>query len=200
VTTDGLDSSGPVAADVVGLAASAGGLNALTEVLTRLPGDLPAAVVVVQHLEPDHPSLLATILGRRTELTVSEAAHGDSLVNGHVFVAPPDHHLLVNRDGSLALSHSELVHFVRPSADVLFESLAGAYRERAIAVVLSGAGIDGSLGLDAIKKLGGTVIAQDSDAEFDGMPKAAIESGCTDLVVPLEEVAGTIVDLVTVRR
>jgi two-component system chemotaxis response regulator CheB len=180
---------------VVGLAASAGGLNALSQVLGRLPEDLPGAVVVVQHLEPHHPSLLAKILARRTSLSVTEAVHGDVLENGHVFIAPPDHHLLVNRDGSLSLSHSELVHFVRPSADLLFESLAGAYRERAIAVVLSGTGIDGSLGVEAIRRRGGKVIAQDADAEFNGMPKAAVATGCADLVLPLDEIAATVVDL-----
>jgi two-component system chemotaxis response regulator CheB len=181
---------------VVGLASSAGGVNALTQVLARLPSDLPSAVVVVQHLERHHPSLLAKVLGRRSALPVTEAAHGDVLMNSHVFVAPPDHHLLVNRDGSLSLSHSELVHFVRPSADLLFESLAGAYRDRAIAVVLSGSGIDGSLGLAAIKKMNGIVIAQDANAEFDGMPKAAIASGCTDLVLPLEEIAAAVAEQV----
>jgi two-component system, chemotaxis family, protein-glutamate methylesterase/glutaminase len=184
-------------ASVVGLAASAGGLNALVQVLGRLPGDLPSAVVVVQHLERDHPSLLAKILGRATELSVTEAAHGDVLVSSHVFVAPPDYHLLVNRDGSLSLSHSELVHFVRPSADLLFESLAGAYGERAIAIVLSGSGVDGSLGVEAIKKMGGCVIAQNADsAEFDGMTRAAIATGCADLVLPLDEIASAVVELV----
>jgi two-component system, chemotaxis family, protein-glutamate methylesterase/glutaminase len=181
----------------VGLASSAGGLNALTQVLARLPGDFPAAVVVVQHLEPAHPSLLAKILGRRTELTVTEAGQGDVLAESHVFIAPPDNHLLVNRDGSLSLSHSELVHFVRPSADLLFESLAGAYREHATAVVLSGSGVDGSLGVAAVKKMGGMVIVQDEDsAEFDGMPKAAIATGCIDLVLPLDEIAAALVDRV----
>jgi len=194
-THDAAEVSGsPRPRSVVGLASSAGGINALTQVLARLPCDLPSAVVVVQHLEREHPSLLATILGRRSALPVTEAAQGDLLRNSHVFVAPPDHHLLVNRDGSLSLSHSELVHFVRPSADLLFESLAGAYRDRAIAVVLSGSGIDGSLGLAAIKKMNGVVIAQDGNAEFDGMPKAAIATGCTDFVLPLEEIADALVE------
>jgi two-component system, chemotaxis family, protein-glutamate methylesterase/glutaminase len=126
---------------------------------------------------------------------VSEAQHGDLLENAHAFIAPPDHHLLVNSDGSLSLSHSELVHFVRPSADLLFESLAGAYRERALAVVLSGTGIDGSLGVEAIQKMGGKVIVQDAAAEFDGMPKAAVATGCADRVLPLDEIGDTVVDL-----
>ena len=181
---------------VVGLAASAGGLNALIQVISKLPGDLPAALVVVQHLEPTHRSMLASILDRRTDLLVTEARDGDILVAGHVHVAPPNRHLLVNVDRSLSLTQSELVHFVRPSADLLFESLAASCRERAIAVVLSGTGLDGSLGVTAVKKMGGTVIAQDqASAEFFGMPGAAIETGAVDLVLPLDEISPALMRL-----
>jgi two-component system, chemotaxis family, protein-glutamate methylesterase/glutaminase len=141
--------------DVVGLAASAGGLRALSEVLAPLPAAFPAAIVVVQHLDPRHRSLMAEILGHRTQLAVTEAREGQVLQPSSVFIAPPDRHLLVNPDGTLSLSQSELVHFVRPSADLLFESLAGSYRERAIAVVLSGAGSDGAMGVQAVHKMGG---------------------------------------------
>ena len=183
---------------VVGLAASAGGLNALMRVLSKLPGNLPAAVAVVQHLEPTHRSMVAPILNRRTELRVAEARDGDFLADGHVYVAPPDRHLLVNANGSLSLTRSELVHFVRPSADLLFESLAAGCKEQAIAVVLSGTGIDGSLGITAVKKMGGTVIAQDeATSEFFGMPGAAIETGSVDLVLPLDEIPQAIVRLAT---
>lgn len=179
---------------VVGLAASAGGLNALLGVVSKLPGNLPAAVVIVQHLEPTHQSMIASILNRRTDLRVSEARGGDRLLAGHAFVAPPDRHLLVNVNGTLSLTQSELVHFVRPSADLLFESLAASYKERAIAVVLSGTGIDGSLGTTAVKKMGGLVIAQDeATAEFFGMPGAAIETGAVELVLPLDEISAAIV-------
>ena len=181
---------------VVGLAASAGGLNALIRVLSGLPGNLPAAVVVVQHLEPTHRSMIAPILDRRTELQVTEARDGEWLADGHAYVAPPDRHLLVNANGTLSLTQSELVHFVRPSADLLFESLAASCKQRAIAVVLSGTGIDGSLGITAVKKMGGSVIAQDeASAEFFGMPSAAIETGAVDLVLPLEEVPRAILRL-----
>jgi two-component system, chemotaxis family, protein-glutamate methylesterase/glutaminase len=190
--------SGTKAERVVGLAASAGGLKALIRVLSNLPGDLPAAVVVVQHLEPTHRSMIAPILNRRTDLRVTEARDGDRLVEGHVFVAPPDRHLLVNVNDLLSLTQSELVHFVRPSADLLFESLAASCKERTIAVVLSGTGIDGSLGITAVKKMGGAVIAQDeASAEFFGMPGAAIETGSVDVVLPLDEISQEIVRLTT---
>src|SRR5262249_15309010 len=133
--------------DVVALAASAGGLQALIRVLEGLPGDFGAALVIVQHLDPRHRSLIADIFGRRTSLKVKEAEEGDRLIPGTVFTAPPNRHLLVNPDGSLSLSQSELVHFVRPSADLLFESVAAVYKDRAIAVVLSGTGADGAMGL-----------------------------------------------------
>src|SRR5262244_3515986 len=147
--------------DVVALAASAGGLQALIRVLEGLPGDFGAAIVIVQHLDPRHRSLIADIFGRRTALKVKEAEEGDQLRPGTVYTAPPNRHLLVNPDGTVSLSQSELVHFVRPSADLLFESVAASYRDRSIAVVLSGTGTDGAMGLGAIKKMNGKTIVQD---------------------------------------
>lgn len=185
--------------DVVALASSAGGLQALSVVLRALPASFPAAIVVVQHLHPRHRSLMADILSRRTALAVKQAEEGDRLQPGTVYIAPPDRHLLVNPDGSLSLSQSELVHFVRPSADLLFESIAASYRDRAIAIVLSGSGIDGTMGVRAIKKMGGTVIAQDEQsAEFFGMPGAAAQTGCVDLILPLGEIASALVSLVII--
>jgi two-component system chemotaxis response regulator CheB len=183
--------------EIVALAASAGGLKALTDVLTALPEEFPAAIVVVQHLDPRHRSLMADILGRRTKLQVKEAREGDRLEPGQALVAPPNRHLLVNPDGTVSLSQSELVHFVRPSADLLFESTAASYRERAIAVVLSGSGRDGSMGVRAIKKMGGTVIVQDEKtSEFFGMPEAAQQTGMVDFILPLNEIAPALQTLV----
>ena len=183
--------------DVVALAASAGGLTALSSVLADLPAGFPAGILVVQHLDPRHRSLMADILNRRTRLEVKQAEDGDHLAPGRVYIAPPNRHLLLNGDGSLSLTQTELVHFVRPSADLLFESVAAGYKDRAIAVVLSGSGGDGSMGVKAIKKMGGTVLAQDqSTSEFFGMPGAAIDSGSVDFVLPLEEIAPALVTLV----
>src|SRR5947208_11362842 len=172
----------PSAFDVVALAASAGGLNALTHVLAALPPDFPAALVVVQHLDRRHRSGMADILARKCRLPVKEAVEGEPLQAGRAYIAPPDRHLLVTPDHSVSLTQTELVHFVRPSADLLFESVAASYKERAIAVVLSGTGSDGSMGVKAIKKMGGTVIAQDETAGFFGMPSAAIETGDVDSI------------------
>ena len=182
--------------DIVAVAASAGGLTALGRLLGGLPEDFPATIVVVQHLDPRHHSLMAEILSRRTGLRVREAKEGDSLHPHTVYIAPPDYHLLVNRDGTLSLSHSELVHFLRPSADLLFESVAASFKERAIAVVLTGTGSDGAMGVQAIKKMGGTVIAQDEGtSEFFGMPGAAIKTQDVDFILPLDEVADALVTL-----
>jgi two-component system chemotaxis response regulator CheB len=184
--------------DIVALAASAGGLNALTQVLQALPADFAAGIVVVQHLDPRHRSLMAEILGRRITLKVKQAAQGDRVAAGTVMIAPPNNHLLVNQDGLLTLTQTELVHFLRPSADLLFESTAAAYRERAIAVILSGSGHDGAMGVKAIKKMGGTVIAQDQESsEFGGMPAAAQQTGLVDFVLPLNEIARALQTLVS---
>ena len=183
--------------DLIALAASAGGLRALSEVLAGLPREFPAAIVVVQHLDRRHRSLMADILSRRTPLHVKEAEEGDHLSPGTVYIAPPNRHLLVNPDGTLSLSQSELVHFVRPSADLLFESVVASFKDRAIAVVLTGTGSDGSMGVKAIKKMDGTVIVQDErSAEFFGMPGAAMQTGSADFVLPLEEISSALVTLV----
>jgi two-component system chemotaxis response regulator CheB len=179
--------------DIIALAASAGGLNALTHVLSALPADFPAALVVVQHLDPRHRSVMAEILSRRAQLRVGEAKEGDALQPGRVYVAPPNRHLLVNPDHTLSLTQTQLVHFVRPSADLLFESVAASFRERAIAVVLSGSGQDGAMGVKAIKKMGGTVIVQDvSNAEFPGMPEAARATGLADFQLALDDIASAL--------
>lgn len=189
--------AGLPAFEIVACAASAGGLRALSRLLEQLPPQFPAPVVVVQHLDPRHRSLMADILSGRTTLEVEQASEGAALQAGHVYIAPPNRHLLVDPDRTLALSQSELVHFLRPSADLLFESVAAVFRERAIAVVLSGTGRDGAMGVTAIKKVGGTVIVQDpATAEFPGMPEEAIRTGNVDFVLPLDEVGPALVTLV----
>jgi two-component system chemotaxis response regulator CheB len=193
------DPAGPTPPnDLVALVASAGGLAALTTVLSHLPADFPAAVVVLQHLDPSRPSLLSEILGRRSDLPVREAHHGDRLRRGVVFVAPPGHHLLVGAGGVLELTSTEPVHYSRPSADALLESVARSFGPRAIAVVLSGAGLDGADGVRVVKQMGGTVIAQDrGTSQSFGMPSAAIHTGCVDAILPLDEIARALVHHVT---
>jgi two-component system chemotaxis response regulator CheB len=182
--------------EIIALASSAGGLQALTQVLSALPADLPVAIVLVQHSDPRHHSHLSEILGRRTGLRVQPAAEGDRLAPGTVYVAPPDLHLLVEAGGTLRLVRTDRVHFVRPAADRLFGSVAEAFGDRAIAVVLTGTGYDGAEGIRAIKRGGGTVIAQDATAAHFGMPGAAIKTGCVDRVLPLDHIAPALVHLI----
>jgi two-component system chemotaxis response regulator CheB len=183
--------------DIVAIAASAGGVVAIVQIVSELPADFPATIVVVQHLDPGQRSLMPQIFGRRSSLPVHTAVEGVEVERGHVYLAPPDRHMLINRDGTVSLAQTELVNFVRPSADVLFESVAAAYGERAIAVVLTGAGKDGSMGVTAIKKRGGTVIVQDeTTSAFFSMPSAAIRTGTVDLVLSLDEISPALVTLV----
>lgn len=182
---------------IVAVAASAGGITALGRVLGGLPKDFPVPVVVVQHLDPRHETIIADVLGRRTAAPVRLAAEGDLAEPGVIHIAPPNHHLLVTAQGTLTLSSSELVHFVRPSADLLFESVAASYGPAAIACVLTGTGSDGAMGATAVKSRGGTVIAEDPElAEFKGMPSAAVAAGAVDFVLPLDEIAPVIRTLV----
>jgi len=188
---------GATAYEIIAIASSAGGLNALSVVLDGLPSNLPAAIVVVQHLAPRHRSMMAEILNKRTNLAVKQAQAKDRIEPGHVYIAPPDHHLLVETDRTLALTQTELVHFVRPSADLLFESVAGSFKEKAIGVVLTGSGHDGSMGCEAIRKMGGIVIAQArSSAEFPSMPTSAIATNCVDHELDLDDIPAALVRLV----
>jgi two-component system chemotaxis response regulator CheB len=185
---------------IVAIASSAGGITALTRVLGSLPAGFPVPVVVVQHLDRRHETVIASVLGRRTTLPVTLARADERAEAGTIYVAPPNYHLLVGAGGMLTLSSSELVHFVRPSADLLFESVAGAYGATALACVLTGSGQDGAMGVSAVKTRGGTVIVQDPEsAEFKGMPEAAVATGTVDFVLPLDEIGSVITGLVTGR-
>ena len=181
--------------DVIAMGSSAGGLNALTQVLRSLPKSFPCSIVVVQHLSPERKSWIASLLGRSTQVSVKQAEHGEIMLPGTVYIAPPDEHLLVG-PGKIQLAHSQLVHFSRPSIDLLFESVAGTHGSRAIGVVLSGSNSDGATGIRAIKEAGGITIAQDPDtAEFRPMPHAAVETGCVDFVLTLEKIGSTLIEL-----
>lgn len=183
--------------DLVAIAASAGGLNALSQVLSGLPIAFAAATVVVQHLDPKHRSLMVDILSRRAVLPVQPVQSGACLCPGVIYIAPPNYHTLVKPDGTFDLTQSVRVNFVRPSADRLFESVAASYGKRAIAVILTGTGKDGTRGMQSIKQEGGLVVAQDeATAEFFGMPGAAIRTGMVDFVLPLADISTKLIALV----
>lgn len=187
--------------DVVALVGSAGGIRALENVLERLPGDLDAAVIVVLHLAPEHPSMLAHVLDRKSALPVREAVDGEQLEPRTVYVAPPNAHLVVSAEGRLHLERSEPVNYVRPSADSLLLSIAETYKGRCLAVVLSGTGVDGAAGAAAVHGIGGLVLAQDeASSEHFGMPGAAILAGGVDEILALDEIGPAVVDFVEGRR
>jgi two-component system chemotaxis response regulator CheB len=188
---------------VIAMAASVGGLKALSIILGGLPADFPAAIAIVMHVAPDHKSLLTEILKCRTQLQVTEAHTGDVLIPSKVFVAPPNHHLFVVKGDHLKLSssHAEKFHFARPSAEPLFASVAEVYGKNAIAVVLTGGDGDGSFGVQIIKEHGGQVIAQDRPtSENFSMPETSIKTGDVDFILPLNAIAPKLIKLVGAGR
>jgi two-component system chemotaxis response regulator CheB len=167
-------------AEAVAIGASAGALEALSRVLPALPGDYPLPVFVVVHLPAEGESLLPDLLGRACSLPVREAEDKEPIRAGTVYLAPPDYHLLVERDGRLSLAADEPVQHARPSIDVLFESAADAYGPGLVGVVLTGANADGARGLKAVVAAGGVALVQHpGSSQAQAMPRAAL-AACPD--------------------
>jgi two-component system chemotaxis response regulator CheB len=177
------------ARDIITIGASAGGVEALVKLVEALPVDLPAAVFVVLHVPSYGPSHLPEILSRRGPLPAAHARHGEAIAAGHIYVAPPDHHLRV-RDGTVVLTRGPHENRSRPSVDALFRSAAREHGRRVAGVVLTGALIDGALGLQAIVRGGGVAIVQDpAEALFAGMPAAALQAVPGAYSLPVAEIA-----------
>jgi two-component system, chemotaxis family, protein-glutamate methylesterase/glutaminase len=180
----------PSRIQAVAIGASAGGVEALGVLLRGLPEGFLPSLLVVLHLPPDRPSLLPELLQARCRLPVREALDKEQMRPGCVYLAPPDYHLLVEKEGTLALSHDPPVAFSRPSIDVLFESAAEALGPALLGVVLTGANSDGAEGLKAIREAGGHAWVQSpEDAQAEAMPAAALERAGADLVLPLADLA-----------
>src|SRR5689334_23641907 len=181
----------PLGADdfaVVGLGASAGGLDAFRRLLAALPQSTGMAFVLIQHLDPTHASMMVDLLAGHTPMKVQQASDGMPLEREHVYLIPPGNYLSIG-GGALHLSEPRERHGARLPFDFFLRSLAEELGGRAICVILSGTGDDGSLGLKAIKEKGGLVIAQDpGEAEYDGMPRSAIRTGVVDLVLPVAKI------------
>jgi len=168
---------------------SAGGIEALRVLIGSLPPDFPAALMVVLHLSPGSPSLLSKILARESLLPVHDPKDGEPILPGHVYVAQPDLHLMVE-DGKVRLVHGPRENRHRPAVDTLFRSAAANFTGRVIGVLLTGNLNDGTAGLWAIKRAGGTAIVQDpADAQYPGMPSSAVNEVKVDHVVPLNQIA-----------
>lgn len=177
---------------VIGIGASAGGLQACGKLLDALPAATGMAFILVQHLDPTHESMMVDLLAGHTAMAVRQATDGMKLERDQLHVIPPGTYLSVS-DGALHLSPPQARHGARLPFDFLLHSLAEAYGTRAIGVILSGTGADGSLGLKAVKERGGLVIAQDPDeAGYDGMPRNAIKTGAVDLIRPVAEIPGAL--------
>ena len=175
---------------VVVIGASAGGVEALIELIPKLPRVFAAPICIVVHIPAESPSLLASILARRSKLDVEEAVDGAELVKGKVYVAPPDRHMIIDSGRTLVLTHGPRENRHRPAVDPLFRSAALAYGGGAVGVILSGSLDDGTAGLLAIKRVGGMAVVQSpQDAMYSGMPQSAIENvEDIDYVVPLAEI------------
>ncbi|MBX9891727.1 MAG: PAS domain S-box protein [Chitinophagaceae bacterium] len=170
---------------IIGIGASAGGLEALQDFLSNLPTNLSnVAIIIAQHMSPTHKSMLVQLLSRETRLQVSEALHGEVIEENKVYITPPDKDIAIVGD-AIELRKTIMPTGPKPCVDVLFNSMASSIGTRSIGVILSGTGTDGAVGLKALKEAGAITIAQEPQtAKYNGMPLAAIETGAVDMVLP----------------
>jgi len=177
---------------VVVVGASAGGLNALINLIQQLPADFPAPVLIVMHISPDATgNVLLDALNKNGKLKCIHAINGEPLKAGHVYLAPSDHHLLVEKDGHVHVTKGAQENRSRPGIDPLFRSAAVAFGNRVTGIILTGYLDDGTAGLIAIKKCGGTCIVQDpKEADYPDMPKNALNQIKVDYCVPITEMGG----------
>lgn len=168
---------------------SAGGLTVLTEILEALPRDYPLPILIVQHRAKDEKSLLEEILQHKCEIEIKQADEKEKIIDGIVYFAPSNYHLLIERNKTLSLTTDRLVNFSRPSIDVLFETAADTYQSALIGIILTGASKDGSAGIIRIKQKGGFTIAQNPEtADYWMMPKSAIETNYIDAIMEVSEI------------
>lgn len=172
---------------VVVLGVSTGGVQALKRLLGAFPADFPLPILIVQHISPEAGNGLARLLDELCAIRVKEADEEETMEPGCVYLAPPNYHLLLEKDAVLSLSSEPPVNFARPSADVLFESAAAAFGRGVIGIVLTGAGYDGGRGLRRIQEEGGLTVIQDPvEAEAPSMPEHALRLVAADHVISLE--------------
>ena len=187
--------------EAVVIGASAGGVQALSALSAALPADLRVPCFVVIHLPRESPSLLPEIFSAHCKRPVGEAQDKESVQAGTVYIAPPDYHLLLDRGPTLALSTDELVHYSRPSIDVLFESAADVYGKGLLGIILTGWNQDGADGLQAVHRAGGLTIVQNPDtAEAPVMPQAALARTPVHYILNLEEIAALLAALPAGKR
>ncbi|MDW7651008.1 MAG: chemotaxis response regulator protein-glutamate methylesterase [Bacillota bacterium] len=184
------------AKQVVVVGASTGGPRALEALLLNLPQDLPAAVLVTQHMPPNFTRALAERLDKEAALRIKEAEHGEPVLCGVAYFAPGNYHMEVDASHRIRLTQDPPVEHVRPSANVMMLAAAAVYGKNIIGVILTGMGKDGAAGMTGIKQAGGRTIVQDeATATIFSMPKAVIDVGAADWVLPLDRIAARITDL-----
>lgn len=184
-----------MAFELIVIGTSWGGLQAIEILLSGLPKDFPLAIAIAQHRQRNAGDLLCDLLQRHSVLPVLEVEDKVAIAPGYVYLAPADYHLLVE-PGNFALSIEAPVLYSRPSIDLLFESAADAYTDRAIGVILTGANKDGSQGLATLKTRGGLAIVQEpSEAENSSMPVAAIAATQVDYILPLTKISSYLINL-----
>ena len=185
---------------IVAIAASTGGPEALSIILSSLPAGFPCPVVIAQHISDGFVAGMAEWLQKLSKLSVKSPAEGEPLLPGTVYIAPSEKHMEIAGSKTITLAERQENDIYHPSCDRLLSSAARAFGSRSIGVILTGMGRDGAWGMEKIKKAGGTTIAQDEKTSIVfGMPKIAIETGCIDKVLPIEEISGEIVRTLTSR-
>jgi two-component system chemotaxis response regulator CheB len=183
---------------IVVVGASRGGIDAVCKLARSLPAELPAALAIVLHTGPKSPRMLASMIGACTPLPVSYAGQNTQILAGQIYIAPPSFHLIVASRTKLGLNAGPKVKFSRPAADRLFESAAQAFGARTIGVVLTGGGGDGTMGLRAIKAVGGITIVQNPAQALDpSMPKSALQGGHPDYCLTVEKIGPLLATLVS---
>ncbi|MBE9216244.1 chemotaxis protein CheB [Plectonema cf. radiosum LEGE 06105] len=185
--------------DIIVIGTSAGGVEALSYLVSQLPSSLNAAVMVVLHVPSHATSVLPSILNRAGKIPASHPQNNQKILTGHIYIAPPDYHLLI-KSGYIKLIRGPRENNHRPAIDPLFRTAARAYGSRVVGIVLTGVLDDGTAGLQAVKMRGGTAIVQDpQDATYQGMPRSAIENvNNIDYILPLSEIPQVLVELVNI--
>jgi two-component system chemotaxis response regulator CheB len=182
--------------EAIVIGVSAGGLAILSRILKELPVDFPLPVIIIQHRSKDERTLLEEVLQAKCHIRIRQADEKERIRSGVVYFAPPDYHLLIEKDRSFSLNYDEPVNFSRPSIDLLFETASEVYSNKLIGIILTGANCDGAAGIRAIRERGGATIAQDPvNASFPDMPRAAIETGGVQYIFTPEEIRDFLLDI-----
>ncbi|TDE53402.1 chemotaxis protein CheB [Flavobacterium sp. GT3P67] len=182
--------------EAIVIGVSSGGMNALKIIFSALPVDFNIPIIIVQHVGAHSDSQWIKLLNEKSPLEIKEADEKEKIENGKIYIAPPNYHLLIEKDKTFSLTIDERVSFARPSIDVLFESAAEAYKNKLIGIVLTGSNHDGTKGITRIKECGGLAIIQDpKTADSAYMPKSAIAAIVPDYILSLEDIVALLIQM-----